>query len=356
MMFSRVAYCDLGGTSDYEIPADQFDEFLYGGVYNTPENQCPQGQYWSSSDETCVDCEPGYFCSNGERQSCSAGTFSSNSGASECLPCETGYYAENSGATECDACPQGTYSNEERTACVPCTVAGQYLDGAECKACPTEGYDAELYRPYRFADYTGISQCGIELNQQGTTKCNGEISVKWHYDGNTSTWVQEEGNSVSVSPMSYVYVEAPEDANSDWCKNCPDDSINISGGQSACTSCPPGHCMDGSTCRECTAGYMCPYGNDHHVQACDADFLGSYIYGIEICPQGTFSRAGQETCSGCAPGYTTEGPGTAYNPQASVCIKGKIKFVIGEGNPSEFPACLNQGRINSRVVSRSRSE
>ena len=344
MMFSRVAYCDLGGTSDYEIPD------------NTPENQCPQGQYWSSSDETCVVCEPGYFCSNGERQSCSAGTYSQDLGASECLLCDIGYYAENSGATECDACPQGTYSNEERTACVPCTVAGQYLDGDECKACPTEGYDAGLYRPYRFADYTGIFQCGIELNQQGTTKFNSEISVKWRYDGNT--WVQEEGNSVSVLPMSYVYVKKPDDddANSDWCKDCPDGSINISGGQSACTSCPPGHCMDGNTCRECTAGYMCPYGNDNHVQACDADFLGSYIYGIAICPAGTFSRAGQATCSECAAGYTTEGPGTAYNPQASVCIKEKIKFGISGAVPSEFPACLNQGRINSRVVSRSRSE
>lgn len=67
-------------------------------------------------------CDEGFLCKSGDRQPCSAGTFSS-AGASVCTPCEPGRYQPNAQARECKPCEAGRYQPKSgREDCLDCLV------------------------------------------------------------------------------------------------------------------------------------------------------------------------------------------------------------------------------------------
>ena len=80
--------------------------------------------------------------------SCSPGTFSNTTGASECDVCQPGYYAANSGSSSCDHCPFNTYSMGERSdSCKDC-------DPDEITAFPGQDNALSCFRPVLEFDYT----------------------------------------------------------------------------------------------------------------------------------------------------------------------------------------------------------
>jgi hypothetical protein len=94
------------------------------GVYKLDASDCEWNGYWKG------DCKP-----------CSAGTYESNTGSTECVWCETGTYEDVTTSTECKWCEVGTYESlSYSTECSWCET-GTYESlsySTECSWCETE--------------------------------------------------------------------------------------------------------------------------------------------------------------------------------------------------------------------------
>jgi hypothetical protein len=58
-----------------------------------------------------------------------AGSLTTNSRSSACIPCPHGSFSDQAGASSCDPCPVGTYSHPtNRSECISVCPAGTYRD------------------------------------------------------------------------------------------------------------------------------------------------------------------------------------------------------------------------------------
>jgi len=147
---------------------------------------CVPGEFCSSRG-TCLPCPTGYACLDDKKTICSAGTYSSEEGASKCTPCKAGYYSA-AGAEVCTPCQAGTRSKDSgATSCTPCS-AGWYQDKvgqSECTQCDAGEYSgdggptdsgATSCTPCPAGTYNYANNCtdcfpGTYSDSTGVTKC-----------------------------------------------------------------------------------------------------------------------------------------------------------------------------------------
>ena len=262
------------------------------GVHNK-QVTCPQGTYLPSGEEDnrwCTSCPAGHECPGG--------TF---------LPSCT----QDQGKTECSG--DLYYATMGQSACSPCDGAGQriFTSGVlniDCQTCP----DGK----YALADHSDCADCPVGYSCQSGIrhKCTGK---------------------------TYSDVEGLAE-----CKVCSGDkkgvtytTTTVNGQtetlQTGCGICPNGKYGNDGVCEPCPAGYRCLNGEKI------------------ICAKGYYSAAGAVSCTHCPNYFTTEGPGTAWTQGENVpctVVQIYLKDANTSGNGIMFPACLNRGDINERLL------
>ena len=277
---------------------------------------CTQGVNTSSPTDIYTGeggiCTTAHYCPNGTVTpiGCPAGTFSNQTGLSECLECPAGFYCLSSVMTyqytQCPIghyCPSGTTFAEQ----YPCPN-GTYnnMTGAQninsCVSCPPGMY------------------CEGEGNPQPTGPCD----AGWYCSG---------GTAVS-RPMEYNNAMMYQNNTGDICpvgSFCPQGSST------------PHLCTAGEYCAQtglssptglCLAGYYCDQGSTMANQTSCSE--GRYCpEGTAVpipCPLGTFSpntgNSMRNDCLSCTPGYSCSSMGlTEPNEMCSegyYCPRGQV--------------------------------
>ena len=335
---------------------------------------CPQGRYGTiiggtSEDESCNDCEKGYFC-EGEtsREICVKGRygiaakqFSENS----CKPCELGYYCV--GAASRSACPPGRYGNQ--------SFLGSPFDCQECE----EGYYCRgntartLCPPGKFGDSLGEDDCkncskgyfctgGKENEECSRGKYGDKINLGNSSDCNEcdrGSYCPGGNRTIKCAPGRYGEFRGMAD-NITACKLCP--KGHYCGGEDAIRSCAPGKYGDedgwksDSLCKRCPTGYFCsggaarigcPKGKYSDQEAVESDCE------CNSCDLGKYSDSiGATKCTQCPPGYTnTKGGSASVKDCVELfdCPPGKYS---GGNDCEECPI----GKYNPTVVVKTTSE
>ena len=235
-------------------------------------------------------CPVGHFCPLGSATpiACSAGTYSSTEGLSECLVCPLGYYCiEGSSDFSSQICPPGHY-------CPDGTM-----------------FDTQFQCPIgTFSNVSGLtneSQCetcsaGQYCNGTALTSPVGYCSAGWYCTGGANTPTPElEGEGGSFCSEGFF---------------CPEGSV------------APIPCTNGSYCDRpflespsgpCAAGYYCrigskvptPIGNDSIGDICPAGHYCPLESSFPLpCPPGTYSNVigniDYQNCSMCPAGMFCE--------------------------------------------------
>ncbi|MFT7582533.1 MAG: hypothetical protein ACI9MR_004215, partial [Myxococcota bacterium] len=219
-------------------------------------------------------------------QACAADEIAPSTGSETCTACDTPGFIANAEQTECIGCPLGQYRNDDG-ACRNCP-ANRYSDEvgnagfASCKICPS-GSDSEA----------GADSC---------TEC-------------------------PVGTANPHFGQA--------CQPCAADEITATTGSKTCTACDSGfeanaagdtcvdidECTDGSntcdtlaTCVNDPGSFTCVCPTGHYLNegtsacvACPANRFQDEVNGVgfascKICPSGTDSEAGADSCIECEPG------------------------------------------------------
>ena len=234
-----------------ECPADCFTA--------TPCQTCPRGTYSNEAGATsCTSCAVGTYAAAGSTSctSCPVGFIDHDSKPyTPCQTCDAGTYSDEQGATACKTCNAGTYAAAGSPSCTPCIDgavdhdsdpstpcqcgAGTYVDGYNCVACTVGTYSAF-----------------------GSTSCTSCAAGFSDHDSDPST----------------------------PCQSCVAGSY-AAGESTSCTSCAVGfsdHDSDPSTpCKICDTG---TYSDEQGATICEA------------CTNGTYAAAGSSSCTPCAIG------------------------------------------------------
>jgi large repetitive protein len=103
---------------------------------------CKAGFYKGiASTQTCSECTPGTFSSEGAKfcKDCPAGSFASDRGSSSCTACEVGKYSENVGDSknQCSLCPNNTVSLPGSSSKLDCECKPGWTgpDAGPCERC-----------------------------------------------------------------------------------------------------------------------------------------------------------------------------------------------------------------------------
>ncbi|NNF01655.1 MAG: hypothetical protein HKN22_03145, partial [Bacteroidia bacterium] len=111
-----------------------------GGMYFFHPEKCKCDPGFFVEGFECVECQPGYFCSDGiDSLPCQPGFFSSLPGQQFCNPCAVGEYSSKKASTFCTPCPENTASSFTAAAnCQPCSPGSYapFQGQAVCSVCP----------------------------------------------------------------------------------------------------------------------------------------------------------------------------------------------------------------------------
>ena len=234
---------------------------------------CPSGRFSDSpASGSCSPCERGYFCLNGERQECPVGTISKPS-ASECTACSPGTYTSSNASTVCTLCEAGHFcpGGSNREACLAHHFSG--AGAAGCEPCPAGTYSSR-----------GAAQC---------SSC-------------------PEGQTFNASLLTSEADGFPD------CEPCPEGTVYIPPSDDhqvfpACTTCPAGFgCPGGaSTAVPCPRGRYSSRGSSLECTPCPMHTMGragnltrrSIEISCQACPVGRFTNStGQTACLACPSG------------------------------------------------------
>ena len=229
---------------------------------------CVAGKYWSEINDTCVDCQVGYYSVGGMHEclkcpqgttaepgssfcDCSSGLYFSQG---HCKVCTENTYSTGSTAT-CETCPPGSGSVPSSDTC-NCT-GGMFWSENKCEVCPDSYYS-----------YKGSTNC---------TLCP---------------------NNYTSSPYQAFCVCPPRqywDMRRNNCEECPANHYNDISNQTLCRTCPA-HSISqpGSLSCSCAAGYK---------------LLNSSF--CQICPENHYSVFGSLECLQC-PHFKAAAPGSEF--------------------------------------------
>ena len=250
---------------------------------------CSPTKYLPAGKESSEDCPAGYACAGNVTYHTNC---TNDQGREKCYGLN--YAAANSSAcSTCDADGKAVVKNGDlHIGCEACDAGKYTLDHQNCHDCPV-GYSCQSGIRHKctgktYSDVEGLAECKV---------CSGDKK------GVTYATTTVNGQTETL--------------------------------QTGCGICPNGKYGNDGVCEPCTAGYRCLNGEK------------------TICAKGYYSAAGAVSCTHCPNFFTTEGPGTAWTPDANVpCTVAHIylKNANSSGNGIMFPACLNRGDINERVL------
>ena len=339
--------------------------FLAGGVYagtSNPSDDCMPGYFFDSAYGGCVICPVGNYCVNNLQRECNAHSIAPSSGMTTCTYCsgETLRYADIShtkcvrcdGARDvvlngvCMSCPSGYVADSDHTECVECG-AGSYLQDGECIVCPV-GHSCSgdgtavpcekgTYSVEEGASACSLCDTGFSTKISGATSCD-TCAAGFYASGRGCVECQAGYACPGGGKSPYICPRGSySEAGAGLCVSCDTGySTDNNGATSAdeCNTCVPGYYYNqNNRCELCMAGYSCPGGRT------DAS----------VCPKGSFSDDGAESCTKCPNGYTTTGSETPFSDDA--CIFAVIKLGRGRIGPSiNLPTSLKYGKINTSIV------
>ena len=194
---------------------------LQGWTGNQCEKEaktCQAGQYLNSSNN-CTNCPKGYFMATQNSASqcnkCPAGTFTNETGATDCSFCGAGEISV-AGSTSCTLCNTNEITNDDSSACIACT-GNTYPDENKKNCVCKEGYTGE--------DCTDCIDGYISFSEDNQTACYkdlkcGTLKENSHQEKDTcvcnSGYVPIEGKCVLQQSVPGLIIVDGEDKNTNF--------------------------------------------------------------------------------------------------------------------------------------------
>ena len=385
--------CDPGRYCDQLINATAYTGDCFPGYYCVSGVSTPMplgvntsAVVFSNENDTCSVlgvtelgdvCPLGHYCPGGSSlpTSCEAGSYSNQTGLSECLecprgyycpvntsdftafPCMEGYYCLNGTqfATQyqcpngsfsnqtllqdvggCSACPAGYFcSGEALTAPTGLCSPGYYCSGSLPTASPANTSDLGGPCPAGFYCPEGSSQpiacdSGSFCGAESLSEPEGECDAGYFCTLGSSSSQPTDGTTGNVCPQGHYCMAGASSPVS-----CDPGTFSHSVGNrntSDCMSCPPGVFCQGYgsvlPTAVCDSGFYCPGGQN---SATPSEYIcpkGHYCLAGDatprLCVSGSFQdQLGQSSCQPCTAGYycdSTSEP--AVSVSGSVCSEG----------------------------------
>ena len=206
---------------------------------------CSAGTYSTSSGaSTCSGCSAGTSSTSyGATASsvcltCSAGTYSTTS-ASSCFGCSAGSYSSIAGASACISCVAGMYSSTpsatSSTVCGNCTVGTYSSAGSgSCVSCSPGAYSSTI----------GASACSPCASGTYSTKVGATLSAVC-LNCSAGSYSQFSGSSTCMSCVAGSYSTSVGASSPAACLSCTTGSYSLVGATlaSGCMSCASGALM-----------------------------------------------------------------------------------------------------------------
>ena len=351
--------------------------------------KCEVGQYYKITDTKkktgkCVDCEAGYYCTNGKsKTACPKGTYNpstKSTAASACLACDANKYTNTTGQkvcsvcsgsnqivktdhTGCESCKTGYKANSAHTACETKCSAGQWWDTEKnkCTACSGNYYCPD-----------GLEHKTCPKGQVPTTdKKACEVKCEEGFFLNTSKRCEEcpvgsycKDGKKTACPKG-TYNPSTKSTAASACLACDANKYTNTTGQKVCSVCSGSNQIvktDHTGCESCKTGYKansahtacetkCSAGQwwDTEKNKCTA-CSGNYYCpdGLEhkTCPKGQVPTTDKKACEvKCEEGFflntskrCEECPAGSYckDGKKTACPKGQYQNQIGQ---SECKVC-----------------
>ena len=295
---------------------------------------------------TCVSCTQGYWCGDGDRNICPAGSSApiESTQQTHCT-CKAGYHGVD--GFECLECIAGTYKKETGDSlCLQCPAnTYQELEGAtalnQCLSCKTNGISPTGSK----TDNACLCNVGFSITADNTCK-------QCEFGSFKSTISDTSCQKCSAGYYSTTLGATSDDA----CQECPANTISVEGSDSIndCI-CMAGYTADqnGVECTSCLAGQYKPGLGSDDCQDC-----GSNTFALESttdrvsadvciqCPSDAISlpRSVELSSCTCPKGYT--GPN---GEPCTICGKGTYKDEEGSSECTSCPRATFSGFEGSRV-------
>ena len=236
-------------------------------------HECQVGTFTAESGETqCMDCPEGMFQANTKAKSCQpsnvgyatnrssgsssqvrclSGSFSKGSQA-YCTSCKAGTYSF-SGSAYCTTCDPGMYSSSDNAAiCTPCPLGkwSEFSNSSTCDACPPGKYGNGFEKCLKcetgkFSTMAGGSSCQA-CPKGKTSLATGSVSCVLCEPGK---YAEQE---MSISCKDCPVNEYADESASEQCKTCPAKSWTLrSLGASQCTACAFGEVFPLDATNDC---------------------------------------------------------------------------------------------------------
>ncbi|XP_028320851.1 uncharacterized protein LOC114474630 [Gouania willdenowi] len=339
-------YCPPGSSSPRPCPSGTFSNST--GLSSEDECvSCPPGFYCSGSNNTSPSgpCWPGFYCTGASaspvQNEAEAGYYTLE-GAARATPCPLGTFQPDPGAMSCVKCQGGTLCNQTGMSQPSLCPSGHY--------CPPESSIPRPCPPGSYTEQTGgesVQHCrpceaGSFCSRAGQSKPEGLCDSGHYCSSGASTPSPVEVASGGVCPAGYF---CPQGTKYSQQYPCPIGTwSNMIGAQnlSSCQACPPAlYCNTSGLSQPsgmCDKGFYCSGGavSNRPTDGVTGDIcsVGHYcLMGSSspvICPDGTFSNStGAEVCDDCPSGtYCLSGEGVQPCPAGHYCVGGGVEGIL----------------------------
>lgn len=235
----------------------------YSSTASTVIEDCQCEQGFERQNNTCLQCIPGKFSTDGVLCSpCPVNKFSNVARATACAQCAFGSYTSVSSSSTCTECVQHSTYDYTKSGC-SCN-AGYYKEGAQCMPCLFGHFKTEV----------GDEQCSSCASGKST------MSKAATHASNCTLCV---GNSIA-SNLNYSQV----------CMRCHNNSVAML------------------------------VSENQHSCVCEPGFFTKEFGECLQCPLGKFKdEYGNHNCSNCNPGYSTAEEGSKHDSDCKICERGK---------------------------------